>query len=160
MRYKPFVRSPYNYDVDEASKESAYVDDSGEVLTQQGPSEDCDINTIVRRFGITGQLPVGAEMPSFQEFAEVGDYHTAQNVIRRADEAFQELPGEIRAQFENDPGRFVAFVEDPKNVDQVEKWGFLAPEASKRRQEARAASAAAQATPPATPPVKGAQGAS
>ena len=51
-----FLRTPYNYDVDEVSAETglACFDES---LTQQQFKEESDINEIVRRFGLTGQTP-------------------------------------------------------------------------------------------------------
>lgn len=57
-----FLRAPFNYDTDKASLEagsSRPIDpDTGEIIddgmTQQSFAEEVDINTIVRRFGLTG----------------------------------------------------------------------------------------------------------
>lgn len=124
----PFVRNPYNYDRDLASRESAYVDESGEVLTQQSESAECDINNIVRRFGITGQLPQGARMPTYGDFDQVLDYRSAVEAIQEAEASFMELPGEIRARFHHDPQAFVEFCSNEANRPQLREWGFLAPE--------------------------------
>jgi len=57
-----FVRSPYNYDMAKASVESglACEDASRAVQSQR---EDADINVIVKRFGLTGQLPQNVRVP-------------------------------------------------------------------------------------------------
>ncbi|WP_445772243.1 hypothetical protein, partial [Rheinheimera sp.] len=47
-----FIRTPYNYDTNLASEESAlYCSDVSR--TQQNAKEECDINTIVKRFNVT-----------------------------------------------------------------------------------------------------------
>lgn len=161
-----FVRSAYNYDRDEASLESG-IDcqlmvvldkDSGEFVTLATPSlakqsfaEECDINVIVRRFGLTGQLPVGVRMPTFSDFLDVPDYHSAMNAIREAQEAFYEMPGEVRARFHNDPGEFVGFCSDEKNRDEAVKLGLVVPPAAALA--AQAVTEAPAATPPAIPPL-------
>lgn len=133
----PFVRSPYNYDRDAASDEAGLdcsVDlDTGEYLpsmTKQSFAEECDINTIVRRFGLTGELPQGVRAPTFGDFEDVPDYHSAMNAIRQADEAFFEMPAELRARFGNDAGRFVEFCSDEKNRDEAERMGLVVKKAA------------------------------
>lgn len=136
----PFVRSPYNYDMNVAGDESGLdcsrtVDpETGEVvltpsLAKQSFAEEVDINTIVRRFGLTGQLPQAVRPPTFGDFENIPDYHAAMNAIRLADEAFMEMPAEVRARFGNDAGSFVEFVSDENNRDEARKLGLLVPEA-------------------------------
>lgn len=94
----------------------------------QSAKEECDINTIVRRFGLSGQLPVGVRQPTYGDFAGVTNYHEALNAIVMAKESFEELPAEIRIQFDNDAGKFVDFCSDPRNQKQAEEWGMVMPE--------------------------------
>ena len=51
-----FLRSSFNYDRDAASNETALecLDESKAI---QSAEEESNINTIVRRFGISGELP-------------------------------------------------------------------------------------------------------
>ena len=56
---------------------------------------------------------------------------------------FMELDAKQRERFENDPGKFVEFVQDDKNLDEAEELGFLDPVKVKARKEAAAAAAAA-----------------
>lgn len=127
-----FVRSAYNYDRDVVSDDTGIncqVDPvTGEVtpsMAQQHFAEECDINTIVRRFGLNGELPVGVRAPTFADFLDVPDYHKAMNAIRGAQEAFYEMPAEVRARFANDPGQFVAFCSDPANRPEAIKLGLV-----------------------------------
>lgn len=122
---KQFVRAPYNYDADAVSAENGVVCPESESVVQAQFAEECDINTIVRRFGLTGQLPENLRVPQSGDFTDVKDFHTAMNVVRAAEEAFMQLPGEVRARFENDPGRMLSFVEDVNNRDEAIKLGMI-----------------------------------
>lgn len=120
----PFVRSPYNYDTDAASNESALMclDQS---LTQQSFKEESDINTIVERFGLTGQLPDNVLPPQYGDFTGVVDYHSAMNAVAQAGEAFDALPAVMRARFGNDPANLIAFLEDPSNQAEAVSLGLV-----------------------------------
>lgn len=122
----PFLRTPYNYDRDAVSRETALVCDE-ETRTQQQFAEDADINTIVDRFNITGQMPQNVRVPLTEEFVETIDYRSAIDKLREADDAFMQFPAKIRAEFENDPAKFVAFVSDPANVEKCREWGLANP---------------------------------
>lgn len=125
MKRDVFIRSAYNYDMDEASDASGLLCEE-ESLAQQSFKEECDINTIVRRFGITGELPVGVRMPTYDDFTGVNDYHSALNAIVAACESFETLPAEVRERFGNDPGKFVDFCSDSENRAEAVKLGMIA----------------------------------
>lgn len=150
----PFIRTAYNYDRNAAGDETA-IRDFGEGMTQQSFAEECDINTIVRRFGLTGELPSGVRMPSYGDFDSVVDFQTAMNALVQAKEAFMEMPADVRARFGNDPGAFVDFCSDKKNLEEARRLGLvppaeLMPDVSPGSRESDAAEV--PATPVATPP--------
>ncbi len=123
-----FIRSPYNYDVDEVSRETGLVCED-ESLTVQSDAIDADINTIVKRFGLTGQLPENVRVPVASDFTDVFDFHSALRAIRLAEESFNEMPAHVRAEFDNDPEKFVQFcteVKDDKlvNIDKMRELGL------------------------------------
>lgn len=129
-----FLRTAYNYDMNKAGDETGidclFDRETGEAtptMTQQHFAEECDINTIVRRFNLTGQLPTGVRMPTYGDFDNVPTYQEALNAIRAADEAFNEMPAEVRARFANDPARFVDFCSDPANKAEAQKLGLVDP---------------------------------
>lgn len=97
-----------------------------ESLTVQSELEQSDINTIVRNFGITHQLPYGNDIPRYDDFTNApSDYHQAANFIAETDALFLEYPAEIRARFDNDPGKFLNFVSDDSNYDEAITLGLV-----------------------------------
>lgn len=112
------------YDADVVSRETAlFCKDAS--LTKQSFKDECDINTIVRNFGLTGELPDDVRAPSYGDYTDVCDYHTALNAIALANEAFDRMPATVRARFNNDPGAFVDFCSSADNIDEMRKMGLL-----------------------------------
>jgi phage internal scaffolding protein len=120
----PFLRSPYNYDRDIASNESGLecLDPS---MAQQQFREECDINTIMERFGRTGELIAPIRMPQYGDFDGVNDYHSAMNAIVEAQSAFDQLPAKTRARFGNDPAEFLEFCFNEENRDEAIRLGLV-----------------------------------
>lgn len=124
MRKPPFVRSAYNYDVDEVSSETGLACEDLS-LTVQSEADDADINTIVRRFGLTGAMPQNVRVPMTGDFSEAGDYHSALNALIAADEAFAQMPADVRARFKYDPAELIRFVENPDNYEEATRLGIV-----------------------------------
>lgn len=116
-------RTPYNYDTSAASLASGLICPEP-TLAQQQFKDDADINVIVRRFGITGQLPTNGRMPTYSDFSEVVDYHTAMNAIASSQQAFNALPATLRERFGNNPQRFVEFCSDDRNLNEARSLGL------------------------------------
>lgn len=125
----PFVRNPYNYDHRLASIESGLKCDDLS-LTVQSEADDADINTIVRRFGLTGELPKGLRAPVYGDFTGVVDYQSALNAIDEADSVFLQLPAEVRSRFDNDAAKFVDFCSNDANRSELTKLGLIVPPAT------------------------------
>lgn len=102
---------------------------SGASMTVQSQKEEADINTIVKNFGVTGQLPTNVRVPTYGDFTGVDDYRTALEAIREAEASFMAMPADIRAKFENDPQQFLEFCEDERNLPEMRKLGLAVPEA-------------------------------
>lgn len=151
-KMEQFVRSPYNYDRDAASIESG-LECKDPTLTKQSFAEEVDINTIVRRFNITGQLPTNVRMPSYGDFTGIFDFHSAMNAIVGARESFEAMPAHVRARFHNDPGEFVDFCADAANRQEAEKLGLISAEAIARATALAAAKTAPGASTTAPNPV-------
>ena len=126
---KIIVRGAFNYDYDDVSTATGLrcVD---ETLTVQADKDECDINTLVKRFGLTGELPTNLRVPVNADFVAALDFKDAMNVIRESEVAFMEMPADVRARFNHDPGRFVDFASDPGNVAEMRKLGLAIPEAA------------------------------
>lgn len=121
---KIFLRSLGNYDVDKVSVETGLVCDDPS-LAQQQFKDECDINTILERFNVTGQLPVSPLQPQFGDFSGITDYQTALNAVLDAQESFDALPARVRERFANDPAAFVDFCLDAANRDEMKALGLI-----------------------------------
>lgn len=115
-------RHQYDDERDAIERERTTYYEKHEPLTQQHFTEDADINTIMRRFGVKdGALP----LPSVQDpryygdFTDAVDYADAYNRIREATQRFMELPAKIRARFENNPEKLIGFLDDPRNLQEA-----------------------------------------
>lgn len=120
----PFVRNPYNYDMALVSQETGLKCEDPS-LAQQHMKDECDINVIVERFGVTGQLPVAPLEPTYGDFSGVSDYHSAMNAIRASEEAFMALPAKIRAKFDHDPNALLEFLQNETNRDEAIELGLI-----------------------------------
>lgn len=123
----PFVRNPYNYDTRQASIRSGLACTQPSMAKQEF-KEECDINTIVRNFGLTGEVPVGLKAPEYAEYESVMDYQTAIQAVMEAEERFMEMPAHVRREFDNDPQRFLEFCTDKQNLPRLKEWGLAHPD--------------------------------
>lgn len=122
----PFFRTGFNYDRD-AESDASGLDCFDASRTKQSFKDECDINTIMRKFGVTGQLPQNVRAPMYGDFADVFDYHSALNAIAKARESFDRMPAVVRARFHNEPEEFVDFCLKEENRSEMEKFGLLIP---------------------------------
>lgn len=121
-----FLRTPYNYDTMEASDASGLACED-ESLAQQHMKDECDINTILKRFAVTGQLPENVRAPQYGDFTGIGDYQSALLAVKAAEASFMQLPAEVRYRFGNDPQALLEFVANADNRAEAEKLGLVVP---------------------------------
>ena len=115
----PHFKTPYNHDTLQESDRTGLscLDPS---LAQQHMRDECDINTIVDRFLKTGAMPALRTPPTYADFAEVFDFHSAMNTIKAATDAFMQLPAKVRSTFQNDPAKFVDYVDHCMTTGDIE----------------------------------------
>lgn len=97
--------------------------------TKQAFKQECDINHIMKKFKkVAGveflnkyQGYVGGQ---FGDFTEVVDYRTALDQINRSRAVFDALPSILRKRFDNDPAKFLDFVQDPNNSKELVEMGL------------------------------------
>lgn len=137
-------RHQYDDERDQQERTKSDYVETMEPLTEQHHTKDADINTIVRRFGITdGAIPPAVLDPKYYgDFSDVVDFKTSLERVRQAEENFRSLPADIRNRFNNDPTRLYQWVTDEANADAAVELGLL----SKHTPPAE------PPTPPAEPP--------
>lgn len=93
-------------------------------LTQQSDAADLDINVIMKRYGGSGMLPQVTMQPLYGDFSETGDFSAAKQRVLEAEDAFLTIPADIRARFDNDPGKFIEFATNPDNLEKLQEMGL------------------------------------
>ena len=119
----PFLRTENNYDTNAASDEGALVC-LEPTLAQQHFKDECDINYILKTFGVEG-LAVNPLQPRYGDFTDVVDYHSALNAVIAAEDEFMALPANIRTRFDNDPAKLIDFLENDANRTEAENLGLV-----------------------------------
>lgn len=120
------ARTFWNYDPVEVSNATG-LECRDPSLAVQSQKDEADINTIVRNFGVTGQLPVGVRTPIYDDFDEVIDYRTAIERAREAEASFLAMPSELRARLDHDPQKFLEYCADPANLEEMRSLGLAVP---------------------------------
>lgn len=95
--------------------------------TKQSFKAECDINTILKQYRVTGQIQhisAQAAKGAYRDLPDDVDFQSALNTVIRAEEAFASLPSKTRDRFNNDPELFLAFMADPSNQDEIIKMGL------------------------------------
>ena len=100
-----------------------------EPMTRQSFKDECDINKIMERYEKTGVLEHVKYMQDldrqYGDFMDAPTYHEACNQMIDANNAFMLLPSKLRKRFDNDPGKFLDFAQDPENEREMRKLGLL-----------------------------------
>lgn len=132
MANKFVVRVPYEYD-SQALSDATGLKCLDPSRASQEFKDEVDINTIAKRFGLTGELPENVPMVLQGDFTQVVNFQGAWDLIVKARESFQAMPAEVRAEFDNDAAKFVEFTSNPKNFDRVAELGLVRPEVVEAR---------------------------
>lgn len=111
--------------------------------TKQAFKDECDINTIIKRFLRTGQLDLANKLePRYGDCTGI-EFQAACEKVAAAKSLFAELPAALRNRFDNEPAKFLDFVHDDRNIDEARELGLLKP---------KEAAAPVVATPPEPAP--------
>lgn len=94
-------------------------------MTKQSFREECDINNIMARYKASGIIDhQNAHQGRYEDLPSELDYHADLLAVMSAQDAFASLPAAMRARFENDPAKFVGFVQNPDNQAEIDKMGL------------------------------------
>lgn len=119
IQEKTIIRKPYVY-------YGRLTYETGEVSrTKQSFKAEADINTIMKKYVRDGVIDHVRDNPGqFVDLPEVLDYQEALNVVIKAGEAFDELPGNIRRRFDHNAVEFLEFMNDPEKVEESIELGL------------------------------------
>lgn len=127
--------------------------------TKQGFKDSCDINKILRKWQKTGTITHLAKYQGqYGDFSDIDDLLTAQERLARGQAIFDELPGEVKREFNQNVGDFYKFVNDPANADKLADVlpslaasGAQMPDIRKKVAQATGGASLDDQEPPATP---------
>lgn len=93
--------------------------------TKQSFKDECDVNQIIKNFTTTGVLQNPMEKEGeYGDFTST-DLHSAMNMVAQADSMFEELPSGLRNKFDNEPTKFLDFVQNPDNREELIKMKLI-----------------------------------
>jgi phage internal scaffolding protein len=115
------IRKNYEYD----KEQSIGIDNKEITLTKQQFKDECDINNILKLFKDKGILPdMIKENAQYGDFSDVPTYQEAMDIVLHAEAQFGALPSHTRDRFGNSPEKFLEFVSDPKNAEEMVAMGL------------------------------------
>lgn len=98
--------------------------DPEEGMTRQEFERECNINQIMSKYQKSGVVDhITKHSPFYGDYDPI-DFQTALNTIKDGEAMFAELPSAARKFFDNDPAEFMAFVQDPANIDKLVELGL------------------------------------
>jgi len=108
----------------------------GKSMAKQAFKQECDINNIVNQFRKNRTVSHLNNAQPRYGFAPAVELREALEMVAHATENFEHLPGDIRREFDNDPIKFVEFVENPENGKALVKMGLADPRPAEQSGEA------------------------
>lgn len=94
------------------------VKDYSDGRTKQAFKNETDVNKLLQKAQKAGTLShLQRHGAVYGDFSDVPDLLSAHERIRKGQEIFDELPSEVRGEFDNDMYKFFVYVNDPANKD-------------------------------------------
>lgn len=97
----------------------------GRSRTKQNFAKEADINNIMAKYLKKGVVPIVAGSPMSVDVSELGDFQSVQNYLLAVEKQFQQVPSDVRKLCDNDPGKFIDWINNPENKAEAIKKGLL-----------------------------------
>lgn len=95
-------------------------------LTDASQAKATDVNYIMSQYLKTGDKRLLEKRAGqYADLSQIGDLSEALMQIQIANEAFMDLPAQLRARLNNDPVLFIDYLNDPANKEEATKLGFF-----------------------------------
>lgn len=99
---------------------------TGTVGAEQAPKKQCDINYILQDYQRTGMIQHAKNYAGKYDDVTIDSFQDAMFLVKRAENMFNDLPSSLRKRFNNDPGEFLQFSQNPENKEEMVKLGMIA----------------------------------
>lgn len=92
---------------------------------EQSHRDECNINSIMKRYMKTGMLSRNPADATYGDFSDMVSFQEAQNRVISAERDFMSLSSAIRKKFQNDPGKLIDFLGNPENRQEAIELGLV-----------------------------------
>lgn len=115
------VRHPY-----QSPRHRVSISGFEKTRTKQQFTKECDINLIMTKFQKNGILThLNKYGPQYGEVSGI-DLLDAMTTLTKAQDMYDDLPSNVRKQFES-PAEFLDFVGKDENIEKLREWGLANP---------------------------------
>lgn len=101
-------------------------------MTKQEFQYECDVNNVIKAFKphqMLAALQQNLNAGNYADLPEAYDFQEALHLIKDAEKQFMTVPSKVRDRFGQDPVQFLAFLQDPRNLDEARSLGLAQPAA-------------------------------
>lgn len=108
-------------------KEAVIDCSDDEPITEQAHRDSADINKIIAKHGLDIIQKTAMLQSNEYRFDDMegNDFQEAMEKVTKAQQSFDQLPHQIRKEFDNNPAKFLDFVQNPENTDKMVKMGLI-----------------------------------
>lgn len=99
-------------------------------MTKQEFKYESDINNVIKSFKphqMNEMLRQNLASGLYVDLPDTYDYQEALHLTKEAERQFMTIPAKVRERFGHDPAVFLAFTNDPKNLDEMRAMGLAKP---------------------------------
>lgn len=94
-------------------------------LARESEKDATDVNKIMERYKKTGIIPMSGQEMFFADVSSVASYQEIMDRVAAGNQAFERLPAEVRARYQNDPAVFLDALQDKAARAQLELEGLI-----------------------------------
>lgn len=99
--------------------------ETGSGMTEQSHKDKTDINLILMDYKRTGLIKHAKQHEGKYDDVSAIDFQESMFKVTQVQSMFNQLPSDMRNQFNNDPAQFLAYVQDKSNADNLAKMGII-----------------------------------
>jgi len=99
-------------------------------MTKQEFQYECDINNVIKQFKphhMQQMLAQNLASGMYVDLPEAYDYQDALHLVKEAERQFLSVPSKVRERFGHDPAAFLAFTQNPDNLEEMRQLGLAKP---------------------------------
>lgn len=111
-----------------SSRKRLTIDCSHDGRTEQCHTSECEIGAIMRKYEKTGLISHTANVSAdYRDVSGAEDYLSSMTKVMNANAAFATLSSRLRLKFDNDPSKFVEYINNADNLDEMIELGLVEP---------------------------------